>query len=191
MKDLILASASPRRASLLRQIGLRFHTLKSPLQEPPVEVESMVEEVALAKAREVYSLYPGSLVLGADTIVICEGKVLGKPHDAPEAAKMLTMLSGKVHRVITAVALVEEGRESVAQEETLVFFREIGEEEIRTYVASGEPYDKAGGYGIQETGAVFVRRIEGCYFNVVGLPLALFVKMFQQHGCSIWQKGGN
>jgi len=186
VEEIILASASPRRALLLRQIGLSFRPVKSPYQEPPLREENMVKEVALAKAEAVFLLYPGSLVLGADTAVVCEGTILGKPRNAYEAANMLTLLSGKTHRVITAVALVEKDRKRVEQEETKVFFREIDEDEIIAYAASQEPYDKAAGYGIQEKGAVFVKRLEGCYFNVVGLPIALLVKMLKESNRSIW-----
>ncbi len=186
MEEIILASASPRRAALLKQIGLSFRSVRSPYQESPVKVEKMVGENALAKAEKVFLLYPHSLILGADTAVICEEIIMGKPRDTSDAVKMLNMLNGKEHRVITAVALMEKGRARVEQEETRVFFREIEEEEIYSYAASGEPWDKAGGYGIQEKGAVFVKRIEGCYFNVVGLPIALLVKMLKEYNWPIW-----
>lgn len=186
VKEMILASASPRRAALLKQIGLSFRSIRSPYQEPPLKVEKTVGENALGKAEKVFLLYPHSLILGADTAVICDGIIMGKPRDTSDAVRMLNMLSGKEHRVLTAVALMEEGRTKVEQEETRVFFREIEQEEIDAYVASREPWDKAGGYGIQEKGAVFVKRIEGCYFNVVGLPIALLVKMLKDYNRSIW-----
>lgn len=170
MGELILASASPRRADLLRQIGISFRIVKSNYAEPEIINEKQVEEVALAKARSVGSRYPDELILGADTIVICSGKVLCKPKDEQEARAMLKLLSGKVHKVVTGIAFVRCGIELTSREETLVWMRDIEEEEINAYAASDEPYDKAA-YAIQGKGAVFVQKIEGCFFNVVGLPL--------------------
>lgn len=170
MDELILASSSPRRADLLRQIGINFRIVKSDYAEPKIINENQVEEVALAKARSVGLRYPNELILGADTIVICSGKILGKPTDEQEARAMLQILSGKVHKVVTGVAFVKGGMELTSREETLVWMREIEEEEISAYAASDEPYDKAV-YAIQGKGAIFVQKIEGCFFNVVGLPL--------------------
>jgi septum formation protein len=168
--ELILASSSPRRADLLRQIGIRFRVVKSDFAEPKIIDENQVEEVALAKARSVRSRYPDQLILGADTIVVCSGKVLGKPKDKEEARAMLRLLSGRVHKVVTGIAFVKGSRELTSREETLVWMRKIEEEEISEYAASDEPYDKAA-YAIQGKGAIFVQKIEGCFFNVVGLPL--------------------
>jgi septum formation protein len=173
----VLASASPRRADLLAQIGIPFEVIPSDVREDltlPLEPERHVLVLARLKAEDVARKRPGSLVLGADTIVVREGTILGKPVDAADACRMLRLLSGRWHEVMTGVALRQEkgGKKREAVEVTRVKFRDLGEEEIREYVATGEPLDKAGAYGIQGKGAVLVERIEGCYFNVVGLPLA-------------------
>ncbi|HEX8811924.1 MAG TPA: Maf family protein, partial [Terracidiphilus sp.] len=121
------------------------------------------------------------VVLGADTTVVLDGEILGKPRDAADAARMLRALSGRTHRVITGVAVVSAERAEVAAEITAVKFADIGDGEIAAYVASGEPMDKAGAYGIQGRAAKWIPRIEGCYFNVVGLPLALVATMLEEH----------
>jgi septum formation protein len=169
---LILASASPRRAALLEQIGVAFRVESVEIDETPLAGEAprdYVQRLALAKARAVPS--PAGLpVLGADTAVVLDERILQKPRDGEEAIAMLADLSGRSHRVLTAVALVAE-REAVRLSETAVFFRAIAPAEARAYWASGEPRDKAGGYAIQGRGAVFVSRLEGSYSGVVGLPL--------------------
>lgn len=186
MNRLILASASPRRAALLRQIGVEFKVVKSNFQEPDINDENEVESIALAKARAVAVKFPDDLILGADTVVICKGKILGKPRDEQEARKMLLFLSGRAHRVITGVALVKGSREISAREETVVWMRHLEKEEIDAYVLSGEPFDKAGSYAVQGKGAVFVQKVEGCFFNVVGLPLARTAALLKEWGFSIW-----
>ncbi len=191
MKRLILASASPRRAQLLRQIGQPFEIVKSDYPEPPLSDEKMVEAIALAKARSVQKRYPGDLILGADTIVVRGTKILGKPRSEAEAAAMLQSLSGQSHRVLTSIALLQGNRSLTAKEETRVWMRSFTGTEIHAYIATGEPLDKAGSYGIQGQGAVFVERIEGCYFNVVGLPLARLALMFCELGWPLWHKGGD
>ena len=187
MKRLILASASPRRAQLLAQIGLEFLVVKSDFLETEIYREEDVEEMALAKARRVCQGFPGEFVLGADSAVFNGGKVLGKPRDEKEAAKMLRSLSGRVHSVITGLALIKDNREITGREKTLVRMRPLEEKDIKAYVSSGEPLDKAGAYGIQGRGAVFVEKIEGCYFNVVGLPLARLAAMLKSEGFPIWE----
>ncbi len=188
MKRLILASASPRRAQLLAQIGLEFLVVKSAFSETEIYSEDDVEEQALAKARAVCNDFPREFVLGADTAVFNAGKALGKPRDENDAAEMLRSLSGQVHSVITGLALIKGKREITGREKTFVRMRTISEDEIAEYVSSGEPMDKAGAYGIQGRGAVFVEKIEGCYFNVVGLPLARLTAMLESEGFSIWKK---
>ena len=181
---LILASASPRRSALLSQIGITFEVRPSDIIEPSPNVHvntpasEVTQELALLKARDVAQHFNESIIIGADTLVSLEGTLLGKPTDDADAFKMLTHLSGTCHEVVTGVALVEAGtgREVVWSETTQVYFRELDSTEIAAYIASGETSDKAGAYGIQGRGAAFVRRIEGCYFNVVGLPLASFVE---------------
>ena len=181
---LVLASASPRRSALLSQIGITFEVRPSDIVEPPSNVYSntpaseVTQKLALLKAVDVAQHFNEAIIIGADTLVSLEGKLLGKPTDDTEAFEMLTHLSGTCHEVVTGVALVdvETGREIVWAETTQVYFRELRSTEITAYIASGETSDKAGAYGIQGRGAAFVRRIEGCYFNVVGLPLASLVE---------------
>ena len=190
---LILASASPRRAALLSQIGLTFDIHPSDAVEPPYSVyanksaSAVTQELALLKASSITKHYDNGLIVGADTLVSLDGKLLGKPTDDEDALAMLTSLSGTFHEVVTGVALIDAstGRKSVWSETTQVYFRELHSTEIAAYIASGETSDKAGAYGIQGRGAAFVKRIEGCYFNVVGLPLASLVEHlsnFQSHG---------
>ena len=187
MNRLILASASPRRAQLLRQIGQSFKIVKSDYPEPPISDEKLVETIALNKARSVHKDYPDDLILGADTIVVHGTKVLGKPRNEAEAYTMLQSLSGQSHRVLTGIALLQGNRLLTAKEETWVWMRSFTGQEIHAYIATGEPLDKAGAYGIQGQGAVFVERIEGCYFNVVGLPLACLSRMFGEIGWPLWR----
>ncbi len=178
---LVLASASPRRAELLRQVGIAFEVRISDVAEdgdaPGVDPAAVVELHARQKALDVAAGAPGRLVLGADTVVVLDGRVLGKPGDADEAREMLRALSGRTHEVITGVALArQDGAEAevlaLEHVRTKVTFRDLREAEIEAYVAGGEPMDKAGAYGIQGRGALLVRKIEGCYSNVVGLPLS-------------------
>ena len=185
--QLVLASASPRRSALLSQIGLTFEVRPSDVVEPPHNIHSnnpaseVTQKLALLKATAVAQHFDEAIIIGADTLVSLDGKLLGKPTDDAEAFEMLTHLSGACHEVVTGVALVDvgTGREIVWAEATQVYFRELQSTEITTYIASGETSDKAGAYGIQGRGAAFVRRIEGCYFNVVGLPLASLVEHFK------------
>jgi septum formation protein len=176
---LILASRSPRRCELLRQAGLEFEVRPSSVEEAPARGEAPEEfarRAAQDKALEVAaSARPSVLVLGADTVVVANHEILGKPADPHDAARMLQLLSGATHRVITGVCLVRAPAEivAVAHETTFVTFRSLDEEEIQSYLASGEPFDKAGAYGIQGLASKFVTRVDGCYFNVVGLPVAL------------------
>lgn len=185
-KRIILASASPRRRRLLGQIGLTFTVDESNIPEDTAAYPSPREIVlglARRKAEEVAARHDDALVIGADTIVVLEGRILGKPADAADAAGMLATLSGRTHEVFTGFCVVETpGGRSVADfERTRVTFRALGREEIDAYVRSGSPLDKAGAYGIQDDlGAVFVERIEGCYYNVVGFPLAKFYVRFKE-----------
>lgn len=179
MKRIILASQSPRRRELLTQIGLKFEVIPSTVEEVitsinPVEV---VQELAQQKARDVANVAAKEtpkeslLVIGADTIVVYEGKILGKPGDKEDAVRMLTMLQGKEHSVYTGVALLSGEQEIVFAEETRVQMCPMTPEEIAWYVNTGEPMDKAGAYGIQGLCARFIRQIQGDYNNVVGLPV--------------------
>ena len=187
---IVLASASPRRAELLRQVGLEFEVMVSEVEEtltPGLEPAAQVELFALRKANAVAATLDRGIVIGADTVVVQGGRVLGKPVDAQEAVEMLQLLQGKGHEVYTGVALVD-ARSSVKLVEhvmTRVFFNAMSEETIRRYVATGEPLDKAGAYAVQGRAALFINRLEGCYSNVVGLPLARLATMLKKLGCEI------
>lgn len=175
---LILASNSPRRRELLRSAGIDFEVCPSNAQELRLEGEApedFVRRVACEKALDVAGRFPpGRIVLGADTIVVSQGRILGKPSSPEEAQRFLRLLSGVTHQVITGICVVRSPNEIAAAERevTRVTFRRLEEDEIAQYVHSGEPMDKAGAYGIQGLASKFVPRIEGCYFNVVGLPVA-------------------
>jgi septum formation protein len=177
-RRIVLASRSPRRIALLRQIGLNPEVLPTDVPEILDDSRSPSENaraLALEKARVAASSIDDAIVIGADTIVVVDNRVLGKPADREDAIRMLTLLSGRTHMVYTGFALVDSATgESIADvERTEVTFRPIGRSEIEEYVDSGSPMDKAGAYGIQDDyGAVFVSRIEGCYYTVVGLPLS-------------------
>jgi len=183
---LLLASNSPRRRELLRNAGFDFDVVPSRIDEGEPNAGELPEEyacrVARAKALHVAACSPAdSLVLGADTVVTIDGLLLGKPTGPADAARMLRLLSGRTHHVITAICLVLAPDQVAAleHERTEVFFRELSEGEIGQYVASHEPFDKAGAYAIQGLAAKFVTRISGCYFNVVGLPIALLTGVLQ------------
>jgi septum formation protein len=182
MRRLILASASPRRRELLTQAGYTFEVRPAHIDEDlRLDEEPITYVVRLArdKARAVFAAVndPDAIVLGADTTVTLDSHILAKPEDAADAARMLRMLSGRTHRVITGVAVATAKGTEVAAEATGVQFLTLSDEEIAAYVATGEPMDKAGAYGIQGLAAKWIPRVEGCYFNVVGLPLALVSAM--------------
>ncbi len=177
LPKIILASKSPRRADLLKQIGLKFEIYPSGIEEPQITRTSpaiAVQELALTKAKAVAAKFYAGIVIGADTVVVIDGQPIGKPENDAHAIEILNQLSGNPHEVITGVTLIdiERKNEVVWSEETAVYFRTLRQSEIVAYVRSGESSDKAGAYGIQGRAGAFVERIEGCYFNVVGLPLA-------------------
>ncbi|MCX7918669.1 MAG: Maf family protein [bacterium] len=183
--QVILASKSPRRAQLLTQIGLKFTIVPSHVDES-IHVSKnpvlAVRQLAIAKAKFVAKQYKAGLIVGADTVVVLGQKILGKPKDITEAQRLLTQLSGKTHRVITGIAIVDakSNRKVVGHCVTFVTFRKLTKSEIDEYIKTGEPFDKAGAYGIQGKGALFVKRIEGDYFNVVGLPLVLLMELIKR-----------
>ena len=177
---LILASASPRRAELLRAAGIRFEILPTNIDETPVPGESPrahVQRLAEEKARAACSQRPAAIALGADTVVVVDDRMLGKPRDEADAAAMLRLLSGRDHQVLTGVAVVTPAVARTAVDVTIVRFATLTEEEIEQYVLSREPMDKAGAYAIQGLASRFVERIEGSYSNVVGLPVALVYRL--------------
>jgi septum formation protein len=182
---LILASASPRRRELLAQGGFAFEVITADVPEirkPGEDPIRFVTRLAREKAEAVISreaVSPDTLILGADTIVLVDEEVLGKPQDAADAARMLRLLSGRTHQVITGVCLAKGRERQRAAEVTFVRFTTLSDEEIEAYVATGEPLDKAGAYAIQGRASRWVPRIHGCYFNVVGLPLALVSSMIE------------
>lgn len=183
---LILASSSPRRQELLRQEGINFEVSPADipeeqrLGEPPIDY---AVRLAQEKALKVAAKFPAAMVLGADTIVVVDQQILGKPTDAQDAARMLQLLSGRTHQVITAVSLVTaEGHVDTRSLTTNVNFRALTRQEIEHYVAGGEPMDKAGAYAIQGGAAPWVTRLEGDYSNVVGLPLPLVQEMLRDSG---------
>lgn len=180
---LVLASASPRRQELLRAAGLAFEVQPANIPEDPrpgEKARDCAERLAREKALAVSRLRPQDIVLGADTVVVIDSQILGKPADSGDAVRMLRMLSGRQHEVITGVCLVRNGQASVASEITQVTMSEIREQELSAYAASGEPIDKAGAYAIQGIAARWIPRIEGDYSNVVGLPVALVWRMLQE-----------
>ena len=189
---LVLASGSPRRQELLRNAGIAFEVLPTDIPEIPGPGEAprvFAERLARAKAHAIARQRPRDSILGADTIVVVNGEILGKPSDAEDAARMLRLLSGKTHQVTTAVCLLLPKTESlpasiedVRSETTLVSMNVLSDENIRYYVQSGEPMDKAGAYAIQGIASRWIPRIEGDYSNVVGLPVSLVYRMLREHG---------
>jgi septum formation protein len=188
---LVLASASPRRQELLRNAGIKFTTQPADIDETPMAGESprqYAERLSREKAMAVFRSRPHDVVLGADTIVVIDDKILGKPVDSADAIRMLRLLSGRTHQVITGVSLVSGNQEAekaelrTFSETTLVSMSELSDAEIREYIATGEPMDKAGAYAIQGLAARWIPRIEGDYSNVVGLPIALVYRMLRECG---------
>lgn len=188
--SIILASNSPRRRELLAQIGIRDFQILSPdvdeTVEPGLSPARMVETLSLRKARAAAGRAGAEdLIIAADTVVALDGRVLGKPRDQGEAFAMLSALSGREHRVYTGVTVLRGGQAATEHEETAVAFRALTPEEIRDYIATGEPMDKAGAYGIQGVGALLVQGIRGDYCNVVGLPLFRLGRMLSGFGVKL------
>jgi septum formation protein len=187
---LILASASPRRAEILRDAGIAFTVMSSAVDETSIPGESphdLVERLATAKAELVAARAVGpAIVLAGDTVVAIDDHVLGKPRSAEDARRMLRQLSGRTHSVVTGIALIRlpDGERTSLVETTLVHFAQLSEEKIARYLATDEPFDKAGSYAIQGRAGRYIPRIEGCYFNVVGLPLARVTQALTQLGWS-------
>lgn len=179
MKHIILASASPRRKEILELADLKFDVMPSDAQEITTKTapNEVVMELASIKAKDIYKKSEKqSMIVGADTVVAYQGQILGKPTDEADAKRMLTMLSGQTHEVYTGVCIIEDGKTKTFYEETKVTFYEISDEQIDRYIKTGEPMDKAGSYGIQGKAAVFIKGIEGDYYNVVGFPIARFLQ---------------
>lgn len=183
-ENLVLASASPRRRKILEDLDFEFVTAVSSVDEDEViwdDPEKRARVLAELKAVDVQSRFPRKRIIGADTVVSCEGSRLGKPADREEAAEMLEMLSGRTHEVITALALVSlPDNRQIEAERTSVVFRKLKSSEIESYINTGECFDKAGGYGIQGYGAALVEGIEGDFYNVVGMPVNLLMEMLKR-----------
>lgn len=174
-KKLILASASPRRQELMKDIGCPFECIPSNAKEnlkQSLSIDLAIEQIAYDKAKDVFMQHPQDVVVGCDTMVVLNGMALGKPKDEEDAKRMLQNLSGKTHQVITGVAILSENEKLLFHEVTNVTFYDLNENIINTYIKTGESMDKAGSYGIQGYGKILVKGIQGDYFNVVGLPVA-------------------
>lgn len=191
MDAIILASSSPRRRELLSQAGIPFTMMPGEVDEEKAELsgtpEQITEQLAYLKAMDVAGKLQKGLVLGADTIVVCDGEIFGKPADEEDAIRMLQSLSGREHLVITGIALAdaESGKVAIGHETTKVKFSSITSEDIKAYIKTGEPFGKAGAYAIQGRGALLVESIDGCYSNVVGLPLFRLGNMLREFGMSV------
>lgn len=185
MQTLILASSSPRRKELLENLQLPFEVVSSDVDESFHEnstPDEVVTELAMRKAKAVYQERQESFVIGADTVVVCDGQILGKPNDEQDAFHMLKLLSGKTHSVFTGVAIAAPQYEKKFYLKTNVVFWELSDEEIHAYISTGEPFDKAGSYGIQGIGSMLVKEISGDYFSVVGLPVSRTVRELKKAG---------
>lgn len=186
----LLASASPRRRELMEMLGVSGLVICPAAGEeradPSLPPPELVKALAAAKAREAAAAAEeGDAVIAADTIVVYDGRVYGKPHSPDEAARMLRTLSGRRHEVYTGVCVIRNGVELCRADRSAVTFRPLSEEEIARYIATGEPMDKAGAYGAQGKGALFVERIDGDFFNVMGLPLCLLGEMLKEQGVEL------
>jgi len=190
MKTIILASQSPRRKDLLKQIGLEFEIDPSNYEEDmslKMEPRKLAEFLSLGKAKDVAQRHKDSIIISADTIVAIDGEVFGKPKTPERAKYMLQKLSGKVHSVITGFTIIdaETQKQILKSVETKVYFKDLSEQEMDAYIASGEPLDKGGGYAIQGMAALFVEKIEGDYFNIVGLPILALTTELKKFSVSV------
>ncbi len=188
---LILASASPRRAALLRQVAVPFEAVEPLVDEEvneKLEPRDVVMHLALRKGHAVSRSFKEGVILAADTVVLHRGEILGKPAGYADARCMLRRLSGDSHDVLTALVLLDaaSGRIESGISETKVWMKQLTDEQIDAYTAGGEPLDKAGAYGIQGKGALLIEKIDGCYFNVVGLPLGLLYDLMRRMGLPTW-----
>ncbi|MDO8621223.1 MAG: Maf family protein [Candidatus Levybacteria bacterium] len=193
---IILASKSPRRIAILKQIGANFESIPSTFTEKEIlgdvsasSVKKLTISNAKGKAMDVANKLGNGIFLGVDTLAVCENKILGKPKDSKDAKNMLNFLSGKMHQVFSAIALIKKEKSKLkvlsACDVAKVYFKFLSDKEIDDYVVSGEPLDKAGGYGVQEKGARFIRKIVGDYYTVVGLPLARLLNICRKMNIEI------
>lgn len=192
LPTLYLASQSPRRREILAELGIPFRLRKSPYEETTSDVVGLEPNEQAARLAGLKAFHAATglddgIVIGADTIVVLDEHVLGKPKDRDDARRMLTMLSGRTHRVITGISLVDpkNGQTVTHAESTNVVFKQLSEREITDYIDSPEPYDKAGAYAVQGMASLFVERIDGCYYNVVGFPIVAFGNLLKYIGLDI------
>ncbi|MBI2832688.1 MAG: septum formation inhibitor Maf [Chloroflexi bacterium] len=190
MKKIILASASPRRKGLLEQIGIQFEVEASDYEEhidPGLEPHRLARKLSLEKAMVVADRHKNVIVIAADTLGVLDGRILGKPHTESEARRMLETINGKSHSVITGFSIIDTAQNKTLSRsvETKVYIKKLAPSEIEAYVKSKEPLDKAGGYAIQGLGAVIIERIEGDYYNVIGLPLSALAEALKKFGISV------
>lgn len=190
MKKLVLASSSPRRAEILKNLGVQFDIIPSDIEERFTETKphDIAKNLAFIKAKDVASkVERDRIIIGADTIVCKDDIVLGKPVSKDDAFHMLKELSGSIHKVVTGICVINNMNSTVYQdyEETIVCFKNLSDEEIWHYIHTGEPLDKAGAYGIQGLGGLFVKKIDGCYFNVVGLPIYKLYVLLGEMGINL------
>jgi septum formation protein len=190
IKTIILASASPRRKEILEKTGLKFRVDESRCEEKMdagLKPQNLARFLSLKKAREVARRHSNALVIAADTIVVLRGRIFGKPCDKEQAREMLRVFSGKTHSVITGFTIIDtvSKKELSRSISSKVFFKRLSADEIEAYISSGEPLDKAGAYGIQGLGAVLIKRIEGDFFNVMGLPLNALAGSLKKFGVNV------
>ncbi|MBI4096760.1 MAG: septum formation protein Maf [Candidatus Levybacteria bacterium] len=188
MKNIILASKSPRRKELLAKIGLKFRVVESKYEEI-IDIKltpgELVKKFSLEKAKTVFNKNKNSIIIAADTVVVCVGKILGKPKDKADAKKMLEFLSSKAHLIITGFTIIDGEKIITKSVETRVCMRKINDDEINSYLKTKEPYDKAGAYAIQEIGSIFIEKVEGDYLNAVGLPIYSLAQELKKLGIEV------
>jgi septum formation protein len=190
MKKIILASSSPRRGMLLKQIGLDFETVVSNFEEKidlKIDVHKLAEKLSLGKAKSIAKKYNNAIIIAADTFVVFNGKIIGKPKNKKDAKRILRLLSGKIHLVITGFTILDTNinKSIIKSVETKVTFKNLSNKEIDSYIKTGEPLDKAGAYGIQEKGSIFVKKIDGDFFNIVGLPIYSVVEALKKFSINV------
>jgi septum formation protein len=188
MKKIILASKSPRRKQILEQVGLKFTVEVSDFDETQIKFKTpqgMVKKLSLEKAKIIAAKNLNAVIIGADTTVIYKNEIIGKPTSKQDAVRILKLLSGKVHEVVTGFTIISDKKSITRAVTSKVKFKQLSETEIKAYVATGEPMDKAGGYGIQDKGGVFIENIQGDYFNIVGLPIFAVSEVLKEFGVEV------
>lgn len=188
MRQIILASGSPRRKALLKKCGIKFTVVESNTMEyfdPKLKPQELVEKLSLEKAKLVYKKYSESIIIAADTIVECDGKILGKPKDKKDARQMLEFLSGKTHSIFTGFAIIDDNKVITKSQETKIYMKMLKKSDIDDYLNTEEPYDKAGAYAIQEKGNALIEKIEGDFDSAVGLPINTLLVELKKLGVKI------